>query len=125
MVNRPFEINTGLKNEEFYKFEKAQSLNSNTDVNETLPKKIFDQIDPIKEDQIRNIVGSENVIPRIIQETPIYRDWKIIKSSLFSLFEYNGEYSDIIKQVKKSLRKQYKDLFSEIGNLIFYIFNIF
>lgn len=53
-----------------------------------------------------------------IIESPIAKPWRIIKATLFSLIEYNGEYSDVISEIKKSLRKKFKTNFGEISKKI-------
>lgn len=49
-------------------------------------------------------------------ESPVARPWRIIKGTIFSLFEYNGEFSDIIKEVKKSLRRKLREALSDSSN---------
>jgi len=86
---------------------------------QSLPEKRYQNDNNEEENQNRMIVGFQNIVPKIIDETPVPKPWRLIKSSLFSLFEYNGEYSDIFKEVKKSLRKQYKEAFADPSNFIF------
>ena len=46
-------------------------------------------------------------------ESPVSRTWRLIKATMFSQFEYNGEFTDIIKEIKKSLRQKFKKVISE------------
>jgi phosphotransferase system IIB component len=98
-------------------------------INEKVKKDIlyyFENIKNIFEDKMYNkfkIILNKNESSEIkdalaekLIESPVARPWRIIKATIFSLFEYNGEFSDIIKEVKKSLRRKLREALSDSSN---------
>lgn len=91
--------------------------NSKAEISKSFPENTKNELD---------LILNKNENPEIkealeqkVFETPVARPWSLIKATMFSAFEYNGEFADILKEVKKSLKRKFREVLSDSCNLIF------
>jgi hypothetical protein len=85
----------------------------------SFPEFINDEVDEIIKKEDKEAV--KETLPQKVFESPVSRTWRLIKATMFSQFEYNGEFTDIIKEIKKSLRQKFKKVISESCKFIYNI----
>lgn len=102
-VNRKISFETNSKPELVMSFPETTKAEIDTIINKETPE-------------------AKDLLFNKLQESPAAKPWRLIKASMFSVYEHNGKFNNIIKEVKKSLRNKFKKNNYLTGN---YFFNLF
>lgn len=108
-------------------------------VTQSIPQaKIFDETNNNKEilkepnsqypNQLAKSQNENNVLKGMLHDNQNYnplillkRPWRMIKSSIYSLYDYNGEYTDVIKEIKMRLQNSISKYLIHHENSIYFI----
>jgi len=102
-------ISSFIDEEESIQRKTSLELNSKPEIIQNLPESLKNE-----KDEILNKCESPELkddLTKMENESIGLKPSRLIKATMFSIFDYNGESTDITREIKKSLRRKFKDIF--------------